>query len=70
MSVAAVLDSLYPLLITHVRPHYIRSDKRSEFTAEVLQKWLTTVGIKPIRIYPGSPWENGYKERFNGPLRR
>ncbi|MBT6285625.1 MAG: transposase [Rhodospirillaceae bacterium] len=22
------------------------------------------------RIYPGSPWENGYNERFNGTLRR
>ena len=27
-------------------------------------------GIKPINIYPGSPWENGYNERFNGTLRR
>ncbi len=27
------------------------------------------VGIKPIQIYPGSPWENGYNERFNGTLR-
>ena len=26
--------------------------------------------IAPIRIYPGSPWENGYNERFNGTLRR
>ena len=41
-----------------------------EFTAEVFQKWLTKVGIKPIRIYPGSPWENGYNERFNGTRRR
>ena len=27
------------------------------------------MGIKPIQIYPGSPWENGYNERFNGTLR-
>ena len=27
------------------------------------------VGIKPIQIYPGSPWENGYNESFNGKLR-
>ena len=26
--------------------------------------------IKPIQIYTGSPWENGYNERFNGILRR
>jgi transposase InsO family protein len=31
---------------------------------------LTKAGIKPIRIYPGSPWENGYNKRFNGTLRR
>ena len=40
-----------------------------EFIAAPLQEWLTRVGIKPIRIYPGSPWENGYNERFNGTLR-
>ncbi len=33
------------------------------------QSWLTKVDVKPIRIYPGSPWENGNNERFNGTLR-
>ena len=70
MSAADVLEALYPLLITHGRPHYIRSDNGPEFTAEVFHKWLTKVGIKPIRIYPGSPWENGDNERYNGTLRR
>ena len=41
-----------------------------EFIATALQTWLKKVGIKPIQIYPGSPWENGYNERFNGTLRR
>ena len=41
-----------------------------EFIAENFQTWLTRIGIKPIRIYPESPWENGYNERFNGTLRR
>ena len=41
-----------------------------EFVAEGFQTWLRKVGVKPIRIYPGSPWENGYNERFNGTLRR
>ena len=41
----------------------------SELVAEAMQDWLVRVGIKPIRIYPGSPWENGYNERFNGTLR-
>ena len=70
MSAADVLEALYPLLIRHGKPQYIRSDNGPEFTAEVFQKWLASVGIKPIRIYPGSPWENGCNERFNGTLRR
>jgi hypothetical protein len=61
----ALLEVLYPLFITHGMPHYIRSDNGPEFTADVFQKWLTKVGIKPIRIYPGSPWENGYNERYD-----
>lgn len=35
-----------------------------------IHTWLTRVGSKPIQIYLGSPWENGYNERFNGTLRR
>ena len=27
------------------------------------------MGVEPIYIYPGSPWENGFNERFNGTLR-
>jgi len=49
---------------------FIRSDNGPEFIAENFQTWLTRVGIKPIRIYPGSPWENGYNECFNGTQRR
>ena len=41
-----------------------------EFTAAQYKEWLKRVGIEPIHIYPGSPWENGYNERFNGTLRR
>ena len=65
-----VLEALYPLLLRHGSPEYIRSDNGPEFAAEAMQGWLRHIGIKPIRIYPGSPWENGYNERFNGTLRR
>ena len=41
-----------------------------EFVSVGFQTWLKKVGVKPIRIYPGSPWENGYNERFNGTLRK
>ena len=67
---AEVLEALYPLLLRHGKPTYIRSDNGPEFIASALQTWLKKVGIKPIQIYPGSPWENGYNERFNGTLRR
>jgi len=69
MGAAEVLEALYPLLLKHGKPEYIRSDNGPEFIAASLQEWLTRVGIKPIQIYPGSPWENGYNERFNGTLR-
>ena len=71
-----VLEALYPLLLKHGKPAFIRSDNGPEFIAEAFQAWLTTVGVKPIHIYPGSPWgesrigSNGYNERFNGTLRR
>ena len=70
MGGAEVLESLYPLLLKHGKPEFIRSDNGPEFISEQFQSWLTKVGVKPIRIYPGSPWENGYNERFNGTLRR
>jgi transposase InsO family protein len=70
MGSADVLEALYPLIIEHGKPEYIRSDNGPEFIAAALQEWLIRVGIKPIQIYPGSPWENGYNERFNGTLRR
>jgi transposase InsO family protein len=65
-----VLEALYPLFLRHGKPEFIRSDNGPEFIAANFQAWLTKAHIKPIRIYPGSPWENGYNERFNGTLRR
>ncbi len=64
-----VIDVLSTLFLTKGIPEYIRSDNGSEFTAEVLQKWLKGLHVKTAYIEPGSPWENGYNERFNGSLR-
>ena len=57
MSAADVPEALYPLLVSHGTPQYIRSANGPGFIAEVFQKWLASVGIKPIRIFPGSPRE-------------
>ena len=70
MGSSDVLEALYPLLLERGPPTHIRSDNGPEFVSAPFQEWLRRVGIEPIRIYPGSPWENGYNERFNGTLRR
>ena len=64
-----VLDTLSTLFITEGTPDYIRSDNGSEFTAKTLREWIESVGVKTAYIEPGSPWENGYNESFNGKLR-
>ncbi len=64
-----VLDVLFDLILKRGKLKFIRSDNGPEFIAKHLQTWLRKVGIEPIQIYPGSPWENGYNERFNGTLR-
>ena len=35
----------------------------------MVRDWLKAVGVRTLYIEPGSPWENGYVERFNGKLR-
>ncbi len=69
MTSDGVLDMLSDLFITEGIPDYIRSDNGSEFTARVLQDWLASLKVNTAYITPGSPWENGFNERFNGSLR-
>lgn len=64
-----VLDVISDLFITEGIPDHIRSDNGSEFTAKTLKDWLHKLGVKTAYIEPGSPWENGYNESFNGRLR-
>ena len=64
-----VLDRLAELFVHRGTPEFIRSDNGAEFTAEAVRDWLERVGVKTAYIEPGSPWENGYIESFNGRLR-
>lgn len=50
-------------------PDHIRSDNGSEFKAKSLREWIGSLGVSTAYIEPGSPWENGYNESFNGKLR-
>ena len=64
-----VLDELYNLFLLRGTPEYIRSDYGPEFTAKAVREWLYDLEVKTLFIEPGSPWENGYIESFNGKLR-
>ena len=64
-----VLERLSDLFVRRAVPDYIRSDNGPEFTADAVRQWLDRVGVKTLFIAPGSPWENGYIESFNGKLR-
>jgi len=64
-----VLECLAGLFVRHGVPEYLRSDNGSEFTAKAVRQWLSRIGVKTLYIEPGSPWENGYNESFNGKLR-
>jgi hypothetical protein len=48
---------------------HIRSDNGPEFVARAVRSWLARLGVQTLFIEPGSPWENGYIESFNGKLR-
>ena len=64
-----VIEVLLDLFVLHGLPDYIRSDNGSEFTADLVKTWLDKLKVKTLFIEPGSPWENGYNESFNGKLR-
>lgn len=64
-----VLDVLADLMVSRGVPDHIRSDNGSEFRAKAVREWLGRIGAKTLYIEPGSPWENGYNESFNGKLR-
>jgi putative transposase len=65
----AVIHTLTELFCNHGTPEYIRSDNGAEFTSLMVRKWLASLEVSPLYIEPGSPWENGYVESFNGKLR-
>ena len=64
-----VLLILAELFLSRGIPTPLRSDNGSEFIARKLRHWLTMLQVAPLYIAPGSPWENGYGESFNGKRR-
>jgi len=64
-----VLERLTWLFVMRGVPEHLRSDNGSEFTCTAVRSWLAKVGVGTLFIEPGSPWQNGYIESFNGKLR-
>lgn len=64
-----VLERLHQLFLTRGMPEYIRSDNGAEFTAHKVRAWFGRIGVRTLFIEPGSPWENGHIESFNGRFR-
>ena len=64
-----VIERLATLFLERGTPEYLRSDNGAEFTAKAVRDWLARLGVRTLFIEPGSPWENGYIESFNGKLR-
>jgi len=69
LGAADVIDVLSDLFVLRGTPGHVRSDNGPEFAATAVKGWITGVGAKTAFIEPGSPWENGYVESFNGTLR-
>ncbi len=64
-----VQEVLSELFFIRGCPTHIRSDNGPEFIATALRAWYHVLAVAPLFIEPGSPWENGYVESFNGKLR-
>lgn len=64
-----VILILADLFLRHGIPKHIRSDNGPEFIAKKLVTWIKSLEVQPLFIQPGSPWENGYCESFNGKMR-
>jgi len=64
-----LLSSYFIYLYSGAPQNIFSSDNGPEFTAKVVRKWLNDLEVTTLFIEPGSPWENGYIESFNGKLR-
>lgn len=69
MNAKYVARTLLRLFEEHGAPRFIRSDNGPEFIARFLMNVMKIHGVEARHIEPGSPWQNGKNERFNGTLR-
>jgi transposase InsO family protein len=63
------IDTLAELFAIWGVPKRIRCDNGPEFISEAIKRWLAKVRVSVLYIEPGSPWQNGLCESFNGRFR-
>jgi putative transposase len=64
-----VVQVLQGLFIQRGTPGYVKSDNGPEFIAQRVTTWLGAQHVETHFIDPGSPWQNGHNESFNGVFR-
>jgi transposase InsO family protein len=64
-----VIETLLDAMLAEGVPEHVRCNNGPEMVAKALREWLAQLGTRTLYIEPGSPWENGYCESFNGKLR-
>ena len=64
-----VIETFADMMLKKGISAHISPDNGPEMTAKVVRDWLAQIGSKTLFIAPGSPWENGYCESFNGKFR-
>jgi len=69
MGARQVCEMLARVMAQRGVPQFIRSDNGPEFIARALLRMLAVKGVACRHIDPGSPWQNGKCERFNGIFR-
>ena len=69
MGARRVCEVLMQIMARRGVPGYVRSDNGPEFIARALILMLASNKVECRHIDPGSPWQNGKNERFNGTLR-
>jgi putative transposase len=66
---AQVKEVLREVGVKRGYPEFLRSDNGSEFIAGIIKEFLVENRIQAAYIEPGSPWQNGKGESFNGKFR-
>ena len=64
-----VVHVLQQLFAQRGAPGYVKSDNGPECIAQRVTTWLREQHVDTHFIDPGSPWQNGHNESFNGVFR-